>query len=227
MNDVSGQTNSILANALRILSELAAPDSKASGEWSGTLVSTLSPFLSSRPRQPGDLIGAHTAGPGLRWHADQLAILCQSAPPIESPETRARRRYHARMLGYGIAPDRKEFRPLVTILLPVHNRVGPLVEAVQSGIDQTWRPIEILVIDDGSSDDLGTALAPFGLQVRLIHKTNGGVASARNLGLRMAQGDFVHFLDSDDLLAPTLRSRMPIFAMARTNGSICEPSRRR
>jgi len=107
------------------------------------------------------------------------------------------------MLGYGLAPDRKEFRPLVTVLLPVGNRAGALVEAVQSCVDHTWRPIEILVVDDGSADDPQSALHPFGAQVRLIHKMNGGVASARNLGLRMAQGDFIHFLDSDDLLAPT------------------------
>jgi len=107
------------------------------------------------------------------------------------------------MLGYGLAPERTEFRPLVTILLPVFNRAGPLVEAVQSCADQTWRPIEILVIDDGSADDVESALRPFGAQVRLIHKPNGGVASARNLGLRMALGDFIHFLDSDDLLTPT------------------------
>ena len=106
------------------------------------------------------------------------------------------------MLGYGLAPERKEFRPLVTVLLPVHNRAGPLAEAVQSCIDQTWRPIEILVVDDGSTDDLRSALRQFGDQVRLIHKRNGGVASARNLGLREARGDFIQFLDSDDLLVP-------------------------
>ncbi|HEV8390317.1 MAG TPA: glycosyltransferase family 2 protein [Dongiaceae bacterium] len=102
----------------------------------------------------------------------------------------------------------------MTILLPVHNRPGPLVEAVQSCVDQTWRPIEILVIDDGSVDDLRSALSPFGEQVRLIHKMNGGVASARNLGLRMAQGDFIHFLDSDDLLAPTaIENNVAAFAV--------------
>ena len=144
----------------------------------------------------------HITGPGLRWHADQLASLCQAKATLARSADRARRRYHARMLGHGLAPDRAEFRPLVTVLLPVYNRVGPLVEAVQSCIDQSWRPIEILVVDDGSTDDVPSALRRFGDQVRLIRKANGGVASARNLGLAAAQGDFIHFLDSDDLLAP-------------------------
>ena len=202
MNDVSVRTNSIVAKALHLLSELAAPDGRGNPEWSSAFVSVLAPFLASQPKRSDGLILAHRDGSGPRWHADQLAALCRPQPHEEAPEGRARRRYHARMLGHGLAPDRKEFRPLVTILLPVHNRAGPLVEAVQSCLDQTWRPIEILVIDDGSTDDPQSALLPFGAQVRVIHKQNGGVASARNLGLRLAEGDFIHFLDSDDLLAP-------------------------
>ena len=202
MNDVSVQTNSILAKALRLLSELAGPDSHSNPEWSSAFVSVLAPFLGSQPPQSNDLISTHGAGPGPRWHADQLAALCRERQEAESPMVRARRRYHARMLGHGLAPDRKEFRPLVTILVPVHDRAGPLIEAVQSCLDQSWQPIEILVIDDGSTDDPQSALLPFGAQVRLIRKPNGGVASARNLGLGMAQGDFIHFLDSDDLLTP-------------------------
>ena len=201
MNDAHPQTNSILATALRILSEQAVPGSPASTEWSNALVSSLMPFFPPAPAASADLIAPHDVGPGLRWHADQLLALCQVRTE-ESPADRARRAYHARMLGHGLAPERTEFRPLVTVLLPVYNRAGPLVEAVQSCIDQTWRPIEILVVDDGSTDDVQSALRRFGGQVRLIRKDNGGVASARNLGLAAAQGDFIHFLDSDDLLLP-------------------------
>jgi glycosyltransferase involved in cell wall biosynthesis len=201
MNHANLQNNSVLATALRILSEQAAPESLASTEWSNALVSALIPFLPPAPAASADLIAPHDGVPGLRWHADQLLSLCQ-ARTEESPANRARRAYHARMLGYGLAPARNEFRPLVTVLLPVYNRAGPLVEAVQSCIDQTWRPIEILVVDDGSTDDVRSALRHFGDQVRLIRKDNGGVASARNLGLREARGDFIQFLDSDDLLLP-------------------------
>jgi hypothetical protein len=203
MNDASHHASPILTKSLRILAQLAASDSQPSPDWSGALVSELAPLLPPRPAQPGTLLGPNIAGPGLRWHADQLAALCAGRTGMQSPAHTARRRYHARMLGYGLASERPEFRPLVTILLPVYNRAGPLVEAVQSCVDQSWRPIEILVVDDGSTDDVQHALRSFGDQVRYVRKPNGGVASARNFGLQLAQGDFIHFLDSDDLLTPT------------------------
>lgn len=191
-------TNPVLAKALRIAADLAA-DGRMHVDWSSSLAEELSPLLPPAPRCDA-LVGAYAEGPGLRWHAEQLASLCRA--PAATTAEQARRRYHARMLGHGLAPDRAAFRPLVTILIPVFNRAGPLVEAVQSCLDQTWRPIEILVVDDGSTDDVQSALHRFGDQVRLIRKDNGGDASARNLGVAKAQGDFIHFLDSDDLLLP-------------------------
>lgn len=101
---------------------------------------------------------------------------------------------------------------MVTLLIPVFNRAGPLVEAVESCLAQTWRPIEILVIDDGSTDDLAGALGRFGSSVRLLRRAHGGVAGARNLGVRAATGDLVHFLDSDDLLLPAaIESKLEAF----------------
>ena len=201
MNDAAIPTNPALAKPLRILAELSAADGDAGADWTDALVSELSPLMPPPVRSVA-LVGAYVTGPGLRWHADQLASLCQAEVPALAPADRARRRYHARMLGHGLAPERAEFRPLVTVLLPVYNRAGLLVEAVRSCVDQSWRPIEILVVDDGSTDDVPSALRRFGEQVRLIRKDNGGDASARNLGLAAAQGDFIHFLDSDDLLVP-------------------------
>ncbi|MGH6894560.1 MAG: glycosyltransferase family A protein, partial [Dongiaceae bacterium] len=97
--------------------------------------------------------------------------------------------------------------PLVTVLIPVYNRAALAAEAVESCLAQVWRPLEILVIDDGSTDDLAATLARFGETVRVWRQPNGGVSSARNAGIRMAAGDFVHFLDSDNLLLPTAVSR--------------------
>lgn len=201
MNKSNVPTNPILAKALRILAGLAA-DGDRSAEWTGALVQDLAPLAPSPPARSDAFVGAYAAGPGLRWHADQLVSLCQAQDAALSSADRARRRYHARMLGHGLARDRAEFLPVVTVLLPVYNRAGPLIEAVQSCIDQTWRAVEILVVDDGSTDDVRAALQPFGDRVRLIRKDNGGVASARNLGVADARGDFIHFLDSDDLLLP-------------------------
>jgi glycosyltransferase involved in cell wall biosynthesis len=210
MNDDDATlTNPILAKALRILTALSADGGDPEADWTDALVSELSSLL-PQPAQCDALIGADTAGPGLRWHADQLASL--AGAPAATRAEQARLRYHARMLGHSLAPDRAEFRPLVTVLIPVYNRAGPLVEAVQSCIDQSWRPIEILVIDDGSTDDVPSALRRFGDQVRLIRQDNGGDASARNLGLARAQGDFIHFLDSDDLLTPeAVESKLAAF----------------
>ena len=206
MNHAISETGPLLSRALRVLSELADAE-ESSVPWSNEFNAWISPWLERyRPPQT-ELIGAVPAPVGPLWHAEMLVELCRqpSRGPssAELPADGARRRFHARMLGHALAPADGRFQPLVTILIPVFNRAGPLVEAVQSCIDQTWRPIEILVIDDGSTDDVEAALRPFGAQVRLIRKSNGGVASARNVGLRLAQGDFIHLLDSDDLLCPT------------------------
>ena len=116
MNDVAIPTNPTLAKALRILAELSAEDGTAGAAWTGTLVSELSPLLPLPPARSDALVGAYTTGPGLRWHADQLISLCLTNDAALAPADRARRRYHARMLGHGLAPDRAEFQPLVTVL---------------------------------------------------------------------------------------------------------------
>jgi Glycosyl transferase family 2 len=219
VNDASPQTSSIVARALSALSELVSVDTGRSTDWRE--LGAVLPSLPARPTAlPADVIVSSERRAGPEWHANQLLRLGRTDGQACAADD-ARRRYHARMLGHILAPDREEFRPLVTVLIPVFNRAGPLVEAVQSCIDQTWRPLEILVIDDGSTDDPAAALAPFGAQVRLISKPNGGVASARNLGLRMAQGDFIHLLDSDDLLCPTaIESKIAAF-MAAADADLC------
>jgi len=201
-----------LSRALHLLSEMSG-EASASAAWLPEIGAAILPWLERRSPPLDDLIIAtgHSAGP--EWHASRLELLCRKRPQRETQADAARRRYHARMLGYALAPEQDRFKPLVTILIPVFDRAGPLAEAVRSCVDQTWRPIEILVIDDGSADDVESALAPFGAQVRLIRKPNGGVASARNLGLSLARGDFIQLLDSDDLLLPTaLESKIAAFA---------------
>src|SRR5262245_383614 len=120
MNESIIPTNPTLAKALRILAELAA-DRDTGFDWSDALAAELS---LPPPARCEALIGAYTTGPGLGWHADQLTSLCGTKTAPLAPADRVRRRYHARMLGHGLAPDRAEFRPLVTVLLPVYNRAG-------------------------------------------------------------------------------------------------------
>ena len=91
---------------------------------------------------------------------------------------------------------------LVSILIPCYNAEKWIAETIQSALDQTWQNKEIIVVDDGSSDEsLSIAQKFSSSKVAVISQKNRGASSARNLALRKAQGDFIQYLDADDLLA--------------------------
>jgi glycosyltransferase involved in cell wall biosynthesis len=90
----------------------------------------------------------------------------------------------------------------VSVIIPAYNSGPFIVEAVESVLAQTRQPDEIIVVDDGSTDDTQARLATFGDRILRIVKPNGGVASARNHGLDRATGDFIAFLDADDVWHP-------------------------
>ncbi len=95
---------------------------------------------------------------------------------------------------------------LVTTIIPVYNRGGMIGDSVQSVLDQTYRPIEILLVDDGSTDDtlleLNRLAAKHPDIIRVAHRENGGPGLARETGRLLATGEFIQYLDSDDLLLP-------------------------
>jgi glycosyltransferase involved in cell wall biosynthesis len=91
----------------------------------------------------------------------------------------------------------------VTVIIPTFNRRKLVLEALASVFAQTFRDCEIVVVDDGSTDDTQEALAPFANRIRYVRKVNGGEASARNRGIQEAHTGHVAFLDSDDLWEPT------------------------
>ncbi len=95
--------------------------------------------------------------------------------------------------------------PTVSIIVPVYN-VAPYVgECLESVVRQTYTRIEIIVVDDGSTDDGGALCDYVALRdrrIRVIHTENAGLAAARNLGIAEAMGDFVLFVDSDDWIEP-------------------------
>lgn len=93
-------------------------------------------------------------------------------------------------------------QPLVSIIIPSYNMAALVVRAVESVLKQTYKNIEIIVVDDGSTDDTRLRLEPFKDKIRYFYKTNGGVCSARNVGLREARGEFIGLLDSDDTYMP-------------------------
>jgi len=90
----------------------------------------------------------------------------------------------------------------VSVLIPNYNRAHMLQDAVRSVLAQTYQDFEILVVDDGSTEDIPAALMLFGERVRYIRQENAGPAAARNLGLRYATGRYIAFLDNDDLWLP-------------------------
>jgi glycosyltransferase involved in cell wall biosynthesis len=93
--------------------------------------------------------------------------------------------------------------PLVSVVVPAYNAARTLPETVQSVLDQSMRDIEVIVVDDGSTDEtLETARAIDDPRVTVLPQPNGGVSAARNNGARAARGRYVAFLDSDDLWLP-------------------------
>lgn len=99
------------------------------------------------------------------------------------------------------------FRPgVVSTVITVYNRQRLLADAVNSVIAQTYRPIEIVIVDDGSTDGTATVARSFEARypdiVRYAHQHNQGPAAASNHGLRLISGEFVQFLDSDDVITP-------------------------
>jgi glycosyltransferase involved in cell wall biosynthesis len=92
--------------------------------------------------------------------------------------------------------------PRVSAIIPTYNRKAFVLEAVASVLAQGYGDYELIVVDDGSEDGTGEALRRYGGQVRYTYQDNNGVSSARNHGLELAEGEFIAFLDSDDLWLP-------------------------
>src|SRR5215470_4562642 len=92
--------------------------------------------------------------------------------------------------------------PLISCIIPVFNGERYLREAVDSILQQGYRPLEIIVVDDGSRDGTAAVAASYGEQLTYLRQANAGPAAARNLGLSVARGEFIAFLDADDLWHP-------------------------
>ncbi|MFM7427887.1 MAG: glycosyltransferase family 2 protein, partial [Elainella sp.] len=93
-------------------------------------------------------------------------------------------------------------RPRVSVVIPAYNCADYLPAAIESVLAQTYRDFEIIVVDDGSTDATPEVLHRYGNQLVAISQANQGVALARNHGIQIAQGEWVAFLDADDLFLP-------------------------
>lgn len=100
----------------------------------------------------------------------------------------------------------------VSVVIPSYNYGRYVAEAIDSALGQTLPPLEVIVVDDGSTDDTPQVLATYGDRIRVLRQKNAGVAIARNSGIAAARGEYVAFLDADDVWLPRkLELQMPRF----------------
>lgn len=99
--------------------------------------------------------------------------------------------------------------PMISVIIPVYNQAQFVRQAIDSALAQTEEPVELIVVNDGSTDDTASELAQYESdpRVRFITQDNRGVAAARNAGAALATGDLLAFLDADDIWLPTKLER--------------------
>lgn len=98
-------------------------------------------------------------------------------------------------------------RPLVSVIIPTYNRAGLIGETIENVLQQTYANLELIVVDDGSTDDTHAVLKSYGTRIRWTAQENAGPSAARNRGIAMAKGDIIAFQDSDDAWHPTKLAR--------------------
>ena len=102
----------------------------------------------------------------------------------------------------GPLEDRRVGGPLVTVVIPCYNQAHFLGEAIESVLSQSYKNFEVIVVDDGSTDNTAEVAERYGERVRVVRQENQGLSGARNSGLGEAEGEYVVFLDADDRLLP-------------------------
>jgi glycosyltransferase involved in cell wall biosynthesis len=110
-------------------------------------------------------------------------------------------------------------RPLVSIVIPTYNRAAYLPEAIDSVLSQSYQPIEVIVVDDGSTDDTRAVLARYADRCRCEFRANQGQSSAVNYGWQIARGDILGFLGDDDCLRPGAIEKL-VHALMSDDGAV-------
>ena len=116
---------------------------------------------------------------------------------------------------------------LISVIIPVYNILDCLDRCVQSVVNQTYKNLDVILVDDGSTDGTETLcddLSKKDNRIRVFHKQNGGSSSARNLGIRQAKGDYIGFVDSDDFIDEKMYESL-LFAVLNNNLKMAQISR--
>lgn len=122
----------------------------------------------------------------------------------------------------------KNISPMISIIMPVYNSELYVGQAIRSVMKQTFENFELLIVDDGSNDQSGAIcdrLARVDQRIRVIHKKNGGVCSARNLGIDESRGDYITFIDNDDLYEENFLEVL-VNGIKQTNADVIKAGRR-
>lgn len=114
----------------------------------------------------------------------------------------------------------------ISVIVPAYNAAGHIEKALDSVLAQTLIPHEIIVVDDGSSDDTSRILDSYGKRIRSIHQSNTGQSSARNVGIQVAKGEWIAFLDTDDYWLPTKLERQAAMLADKPSIGFCSTSTR-
>ncbi|MBD0388947.1 MAG: glycosyltransferase family 2 protein [Nostoc sp. C3-bin3] len=108
--------------------------------------------------------------------------------------------------------------PKISVIIPTYNRSYLIKDAIESVLNQTYQDFELIIIDDGSTDNTKEALAEYGERLQYIYQENQGRSAARNHGINLAKGEYIAFLDSDDVWFPDkLARQVPILESAPEN----------
>jgi glycosyltransferase involved in cell wall biosynthesis len=113
--------------------------------------------------------------------------------------------------------------PLVSILIPCHNNEAFVAEAIESALGQTYSNIEVIVVDDGSTDKSLQVIKNYGDRIKWQAGPNRGACAARNTAFSLSQGEFIQFLDADDLLLPgKIEKQMPALLSGSADVVVCK-----
>jgi glycosyltransferase involved in cell wall biosynthesis len=110
----------------------------------------------------------------------------------------------------------------VSVIVPTYNRAGLLEQAIDSVLAQTFASFELIVVDDGSTDETSALLSGYAGRIRIKRQINRGVSAARNVGIAAASGEFIALLDSDDYWLPAKLARQVAFFDAHPAEMICQ-----